>query len=112
MSKNKKTQAPAALPPGPHEKRTLRGHALTAYKAILSQQGLSALQKEVLFGTLLGDASMQAMKGNQQSNVKFEQKLASEEYVDHLYSIFHEWVGTPPQTREITGGGAADRQSS
>ena len=93
------------------EKRNLKGSALTLYKQGLSKKGLSKIQKEILIGTLLGDASMQAMKGNQQSNVKFEQKIGQLDYINHLYEIFKDWVGTPPTIRNIKGGGAKDRQS-
>lgn len=93
------------------EKRNLKGSALTLYKQGLSKKGLSVIQREILIGTLLGDASMQAMKGDQQSNVKFEQKIGQLAYINHLYEIFEDWVGTPPTIRNIKGGGAKDRQS-
>lgn len=89
--------------------RNLRGSLLTSYKETLTS--LNDIQRDVLIGTLLGDASMQAMKGDQESNVKFEQKIAQMDYVNHLYEIFQDFVGTPPQVRNITGGGAKDRQS-
>lgn len=44
-------------------------------------------------------------------NVKFEQKIANGEYVNHLYEIFKDFVGTPSSVREIRGGGVKDRQS-
>ena len=72
---------------------------------------LSDIQRDILVGTLLGDASMQAMKGNQESNVKFEQKIGQADYINHLYKELQDWVGTPPQTRDIVGGGAKDRKS-
>ena len=89
-------------------KRNLRGLALINYKKNLE---LTDRQREILIGTLLGDASMQAMRGNQESNVKFEQKIAQKDYIDHLYKEFQEWVGTPPKIRDIKGGLARDRQS-
>jgi hypothetical protein len=91
-----------------YEKRGLMGHALDRYKEGLV---LTDIQKDILVGTLLGDASMQAMKDNEQSNVKFEQKIGQKDYVNHLFEQFHEWVGTPPSVRDIKGGGATDRQS-
>jgi len=69
-------------------KRNLRGTALAQYKQTLSQQGFNDLQKDILIGTLLGDASMQAMKGNQESNIKFEQTLSRVDYIQHLYEQF------------------------
>lgn len=94
-----------------NREKKLRGTALTLYKETLSKQGLSQIQKDILIGTLLGDASMQAMKGNQEFNVKFEQVTRQIDYINHLYEHFHDWVGTPPQVRNIKGGNAADRQS-
>jgi hypothetical protein len=70
-------------------KKDLRGQQLVVYKDSLQKQGLSSIQKDILIGTLLGDASMQAMKGNQESNVKFEQKLSQIDYINHLYEVFH-----------------------
>lgn len=94
-----------------YQAKNLKGKELTFYKDNLSKQGLSQIQKDILIGTLLGDASMQAMTGNQLSNIKFEQVSRQEAYVNHLYEHFADWVGTPPQIRHIKGGGAADRQS-
>lgn len=68
-----------------YEKKNFRGHDLTAHKASLQQKGFTQTQKDILIGTLLGDASMQAMKGNQLSNIKFEQKIGQIDYVNHLY---------------------------
>jgi hypothetical protein len=89
-------------------KRNLRGHALLEYKKKLK---LTDIQRDILVGTLLGDASMQAMKGNQEFNVKFEQKIKQADYINHLYEKLQDWVGTPPQIRNITGGNAKNRQS-
>jgi hypothetical protein len=90
------------------KKRILRGHALNRYKESLK---LTDVQRDIIIGTLLGDASMQAMKGNQQSNLKFEQRIASVDYINHLHKTFEDWVGTPQKIRQIRGGGAKDRQS-
>ena len=94
-----------------YQAKTFKGKELVLYKETLSKQGFNQIQKDILIGTLLGDASMQAMKGNQQSNVKFEQVIRQQAYINHLYEHFVDWVGTPPQIRNIQGGGAADRQS-
>lgn len=52
-----------------YTQKTLRGQALLEYKKHLK---LTDIQRDVLVGTLLGDASMQAMKGRSQSIVKCE----------------------------------------
>ena len=73
-----------------YEKKNLRGHALNLYKDDLQKKGLTQIQKDILIGTLLGDASMQAMKENEQSNVKFEQQIKHVDYITHLYEEFQE----------------------
>ena len=90
-----------------YKAKHLRGVKLIEYKKTLK---LNAIQKEILVGTLLGDATIAKTKGVT-FNVKFEQKLANKEYINHLYEIFEPYVGTPPKVRNITGGSAKDRQS-
>lgn len=90
-----------------YQAKDLRGIQLIEYKKTLK---LNAIQKEILVGTLLGDATI-SKSGSIALNVKFEQKLANKEYVNHLYEIFEPYVGTPPRVRNITGGGAKDRRS-
>ena len=88
--------------------RNLRGKALIEYKQSLK---LNDLQREVLIGTLLGDATIPLKLGKPTYQVKFEQQIARKEYIEHLYQIFEPFVGTPPKIRNISGGGAKDRQS-
>lgn len=88
--------------------RNLRGKALIEYKSSLK---LTTLQREVLVGTLLGDASIPLKLRKPTYQVKFEQQIDKQEYVQHLYQIFEPLVGTPPKIRNIKGGGARDRQS-
>ena len=90
-----------------YKAKNLRGIKLIEYKRTLK---LKTIQKEILVGTLLGDATIAKTK-RIALNVKFEQKLANREYVNHLYEIFEPYVGTPPKVRNIIGGGAKDRQS-
>jgi hypothetical protein len=85
----------------------MKGKELELYKQSLQ---LSVLQREVLVGTLLGDATITKQSGIRTHNVKFEQKIANREYINHLYEIFKIFVGTGPTIREIRGG-AKDRQS-
>jgi hypothetical protein len=55
---------------------------------------LNDVQREVLIGTLLGDATMPKKNKNTSGffipYVKFEQKRASIEYINHLYDLFIE----------------------
>lgn len=88
--------------PIPHTIKTLRGSALIEYLKPLQKHGLNQLQKDALVGGLLGDGSLQ-YNGGQLPYYKFDQKAASKEYVDLIYSIFDEYVGTPPKPRMKTG---------
>ena len=72
---------------------------------------LNKEQKEVLIGTLLGDASMTAVHGNPIYAVKFEQSLKQEAYIQHLYELFFNLCASAPRRRTIIGGGAAERSS-
>lgn len=91
-----------------NQSRNLRGHALAEYKKTIK---LNSMQKEVLVGTLLGDACLGIQYGKPKLSVKFEQKITRADYIHHLHDIFENFVGTPPQVRDIRGGGAQDRQS-
>ena len=87
---------------------TLRGNPLREYKKTIT---LNTMQREILVGTLLGDACLPLRKGKPVLCVKFEQNISKAGYIQHLYSVFYNFVGTPPQIRDIRGGGAQDRQS-
>jgi hypothetical protein len=82
--------------------------SLQQYKSNLN---LTIYQKDLLLGTLLGDATIVKQLPNRSHNIKFEQKQAASEYIYHLYEIMKPWVGTAPTARNIKGGNAADRQS-
>jgi hypothetical protein len=77
-------------------KRNLRGLALERYKQTLK---LTDQQREVLIGTLLGDASMSLRNGKPHYSVKFEQCKKRKEYINHLYQIFEPFVGGTPTPR-------------
>jgi hypothetical protein len=89
-----------------NQANNLRGLKLIEYKKILK---LTEIQKDVLIGTLLGDATITKQKKDY--NVKFEQKLDNSNYIHHLYDLFQSYVGTSPRIRNIKGGEAKDRQS-
>jgi hypothetical protein len=75
--------------------RKLFGLALIEYKKSLK---LTCEQKDILVGTLLGDASIACKKGKPVC-VKFEQKATREKYIPSLFMIFEPYVGTPPRRR-------------
>lgn len=84
---------------------------LAEYKQHVSKQGLTQYQLDLIHGNLLGDATIPVVLGNGAHHIKFEQKEAHRAYVDWLYYNLSPFVGTPPQKRLITGGGAKDRAS-
>lgn len=94
-----------------YEKANLKGNVLINYKQELQKKGFSQEQKDIIVGTLLGDASMQVTNSNENSNLKWEQCISKETYINHIYEQFHEWVGMPPVIRNIIGGNAQPRQS-
>ena len=82
--------------------RNLRGKLLIQYKNSLK---LTFLQKEILVGTLLGDACISCSKRPHPTyNIKFEHTYSKLEYIDHLYNIFEPFVGTSPQIRNMADG--------
>ena len=66
--------------------KTLKGKALREYKQTIT---LNTMQREILVGTLLGDASMPLQKGQPVLCVKFEQNISKAGYIQHLYSVFY-----------------------
>lgn len=67
---------------------------------------LTDYQRQVLIGTLLGDASIAKQLENRQHNVKFEQSIVKADYIDHLYLIFKDFVGAHP-LQYVTSEGVA-----
>jgi LAGLIDADG DNA endonuclease family len=72
------------------EKVKLIGKNLDNYKEGLV---ISKIQREIIIGTLLGDASMELRNGKPVYSVKFEQGFARVDYINHLHSIFFDWTG-------------------
>jgi len=66
--------------------QNLKRNKLKEYKKTLV---LTELQREIVLGTVIGNASMRKSKTDG-AHIKFEQKKSSSEYVDHLYSIFQD----------------------
>jgi len=88
--------------PKPYTTRILRGNLLKNYLAPLNKRGFFQLQKDAIVGGLLGDGSLQ-YNGKSLPYYKFDQKASRKEYVDLIYSIFDEYVGTPPKPRIKNG---------
>ena len=62
---------------------------------------LSLLQKEVLFGVILGDAHLETQNNRITYRVKFEQSIKHKAYIEHLYDIFKDYVKTSPQLKVV-----------
>jgi hypothetical protein len=82
--------------------RDYRGNKLKEYLAPLISRNLFQLQKDALIGGLLGDGTLQ-YRGKVNPYYKFDQTAAKKEYIDLLYSIFDEFIGTPPRARLQNG---------
>lgn len=68
---------------------------------LLSSVVLSSVQKDVIIGTLLGDACMERDKPTHNPRIRFDQTYPDhEEYLLSLYEIFKELTGTPPKVHE------------
>lgn len=72
----------------------LTGKQLVVYK---KQLVLDEIQKSVLVGTLLGDANLRILKSN--SFLTVEHSDLQKDYVFWKYSIFKDWVLTPPRKK-------------
>lgn len=83
--------------------------ALTQYKDSLPPLDIHLIN--IIRGGLLGDFTGIRRSNGPTDSLKIEQKFDRFEYVDHLYYVFYDFVGSPPSLRNIKGGGAADRQS-
>ena len=74
----------------PIKAKTRLGNALREYKKTIT---LNQMQKEVIVGTLLGYACLPLYRGKPTWRVEFEQNIARENYIWHLYDIFNNPVG-------------------
>ncbi len=64
-------------------------------------QKVQKVQKEVLFGLILGDAHLETQNNRITYRVKFEQSIKHKPYIEHLYEIFKNYVKTPPQLKLV-----------
>ena len=110
LFKKKKAKRIMAIDKLFQKQNTLKGNsnALREYKQTIT---LNPVQREVLVGTLLGDASIPLRRGKPVLCVKFIQTIARSEYIWHLYEIFSNFVGTPPRVQKTRLGPARDYQS-
>ncbi len=74
----------------------MRSRAIEKYKETLS---LTSRQKEILVGSLLGDAHLESRYKLGSATLRIEHSYKQKEYVDWLHNEFKEWVRTPPRKR-------------
>ena len=67
-----------------------------ALKTLKESLKLTLLQKQVLVGILLGDAHLSTQDKGKTYRLHVYQSEKHEVYTFHLYTIFKEWVLTPP----------------
>jgi hypothetical protein len=53
--------------------------------------------REILFGVLLGNASLQTYTGGKTWRIRFAQGNLNKKYLFHLYDVFKKYVNTPPK---------------
>lgn len=70
---------------------------LKEYKNSLNS--LNEMQREASIGLLLGDASIQTQNNGKTYRLKFEWGEKSKPYLDHVYTLFNEWVISPPHKK-------------
>lgn len=61
-------------------------------------------EKQILFGTLLGDASLQTYTGGKTWRIRFIQSNIHKLYLFHLYNIFKKYTKTPPKQSWLKTG--------
>lgn len=89
--------------------KSLKGKELNLYKDSLV---LNDVQKDVIFGILLGDSSMECRLNKLVYAIKVEQSIKNEPYVIHLYNILEPYVGMTPSYRLIKASGAFKERTS
>ena len=61
---------------------------------------LTNVQREVLVGTLLGDSHLSNYNTKENFKLMVQHGLSQKAYTDWLYSIFKNWVLTPPKVKD------------
>uniref|UniRef100_A0A291F807 Homing endonuclease LAGLIDADG domain-containing protein n=1 Tax=[Candida] psychrophila TaxID=45577 RepID=A0A291F807_9ASCO len=67
---------------------------LKEYKAQFTK--LTKTQKDVAMGLILGDAYTYTRNNSKSHAMKFEWGYKSKEYIDHVYSMYEDWMLKPP----------------
>ncbi len=80
----------------------MRQKLLEVYKRTLK---LSAKQKKVLIGLLLGDGHIELAPNKKSARLKVEHCVKNSDYVEFLYQLFKNLVRMQPRTRSVKGFG-------
>jgi len=62
----------------------------------MSLKNLTTIQWEASIGLMLGDASLQTQNKGKTNRMKLKWGDKNKDYLEHLYSLFNEWVLSPP----------------
>ena len=74
----------------------MRSRIIEKYKNNLF---LTTRQKEILIGTILGDAHLEKLYTPELSRLKIEHSYKQKEYVDWFYEEFKNWIRTKPKQK-------------
>lgn len=80
----------------------MRLKSLEEYKKTLK---LSAKQKDVLVGLLLGDGHIELSPNGKSARLKAEYSVKNSDYVEFLHKIFKNFIRMSPRTRNVKGFG-------
>ena len=80
----------------------MRSKVIERYKTGLH---LTSIQREVLFGLMLGDGCLETSNNGRTYRLKLEHSISQKGYIEHLYNLFKEWVLTEPRTRSFEYNG-------
>jgi len=70
------------------------------YLDIIKNLAISQLQKDLIIGTILGDASINK-SGDSKAILRFDQGLCNKEYLYFLFEIMQEYSSQPQPTERI-----------
>jgi len=76
-------------------------------KRSLASSEVLLQQKEILFGLLLGNTSLQTYTGGKTWRIRFIQGDKNKKYLFHLYNVFIKYVKTAPKESWSTSGSKA-----
>lgn len=79
----------------------MRSNKIEAYKKSLK---LTRDQREILVGLLLGNSCLETQNGGRTYRLKIEYSVKNQDYAQHIYEVFKEWVLTLPKKKVKANG--------